>query len=182
MHDTLTGLIKLYKKHGVRVRTSDNPLSFLDEDEYDLVTFFECKWLWFPHPFKRGDIVINCLYNENKYHGRYCNGPFVLDHITGADDKGCDCTDMNGVGYFQDEKGNIYYESMWNYMDLELYKGKLSGHEKLLYAVSNYMKNEIDLALLLAAQRILVLEREGIEEPMPYMYTDEGLRLAGLKE
>ena len=93
----------------------------------------------FPTPFQKGDIVW-----EPNTQG-YCKGPFVLTGVSGEAEapghrRGGDNSDMTAWGYFQDESGNIYHETMWNYMDLEYYRGPLTGKRRVLRALGNCLK------------------------------------------
>ena len=71
------------------------------------------------------------------------------------------------------------YEVMFNYMDLELFKGHLEGQERLLIALSNYVKGEISEELLLHAQRVLIMHDLGYNSQANW-YTEEELELAGI--
>lgn len=82
------------------------------------------------------------------YHGGLCGGPFVLTDINleaieneqtreGIRQKG-DTTDINGRGYFLCEDGSVYYEVLWNYMDLEFYEKELTGPKRTLKAFSSF--------------------------------------------
>ena len=88
---------------------------------------FDGLWFDFPTPFKSGDIL--CEYNSS---GRECGcGPFVMtgitpEHISKSTRKYGDSTDMNAWGYFIDTNGRIYSEVMFNYMDLECYRGEFT--------------------------------------------------------
>ena len=94
-----------------------------------------------------------------------------------------DTTDMTVSGYFQFEDGLIYQECNSNYMDYECCpKELLTGRRRLLKAISNYIKDEIPLDLLLAAYHTILLEERYKElAPSSGWYTREGLELAGLK-
>ena len=71
---------------------------------------------------------------------------------------------------------------MHDYLSLEYYPGPLDGKKRILKAVSNYLKGEIDLTLLLNAYYVLMGE-ENIKQNRERMnITKEGLRLAGLME
>ena len=96
--------------------------------------------------------------------------------------RGCDNSDMNAWGYFQNEdSGEIYHECMENYMDCEYYRGDLSGKRRVLTAMSNFLKGKIDACLFARAYHQILLE-EAAKDSRPRSITDEGLRLAGLLE
>ena len=92
-----------------------------------------------------------------------------------------DSSDMNAWGYFIDDGGRIYSEVMFNYMNLEFYRGDLNGQKKVLKALSNFIAEEIDIALFANAYHY-ILCKENLKENMPQGYTDEGLYLAGVKD
>lgn len=149
-----------------------------------LSTFFDDLWFSFPIPFEKGDILYDITQPEAKYD--YCIGPFVMTDIAPTNHNqtewlGHDSTDMNAWGYFQYQtKGEIYHETMWNYMDLEYYpEEKLTGKRRVLKALSNHIKGEIDDALFARAYHQILCE-EYAEEMIPRSYTMEGLSLAGI--
>lgn len=134
----------------------------------------------FPTPFQKGDIVW-----EPESEGD-CKGPFVLTDICStcfseSVERCKDVSDMNTRGYFQSDDGDIYDESMWNYMDLEYYRGKFTGKRRILKALSNYVKGKIDIALMLKAYRKIITD-EYAAAAMPKAYTEEGMILAGLAD
>lgn len=137
----------------------------------------------FPTPFKKGDIVCDKFNKDG-----VCGGPFVLTEIglsrfkdEEVVKKHGDNSDMNAEGYFQSEDGSVYYEVMYNYMDLEYYREKPTGTKRVLTALSNYEKGEISLTLLLNAYRC-ILNNEITERSKPNGFTEKGLYLAGILE
>ena len=168
-----------------------------DETECRLYDSFDHLWFDFPLPFKEGDIV----YDPNGNEKDFCDGPFVLmetavDVFTKtipADDTAvdmyrktygriCGTMEMTAYGYFQEEAGTLYAECMHHYMDLERYpEEKLTGKKRILKALSNHLKGEIDAVLFARAYHQILLE-ESARESLPRDITDEGMRLAGLKE
>jgi len=150
-----------------------------------LYEVFFSLWFEFPTPFKKGDIL--CEYKENgKEKSGYCRGPLVMTAVTPMGARKStrmhgDKTDMNAWGYFQNRDGTIYHESMWNYMDLEYYRGELSGKRRILKALSNHIKGDIDVGLFANAYHHILCD-EYTKAQSPRGYTDEGLRLAGLIE
>ncbi len=167
----------------------------INDEEQDLSCyFFSGMWFNFPVPFEKGDVVVR--FDEDKYPGhRFEEGPFVLEDITPwyiagldderkksfADGRNGDETDMNAWGHFQDEDGRIYSEAMFNYMDLELYKCPFDGRHRLLKALSNYVKGNIGVDLLMTAYRKVIIDEFADDIMLRSWYTDEGLTLAGLK-
>lgn len=161
----------------------------LNEHETDLCwNSFEGLWFYFPTPFQKGDIVVDLRYPESD--GLNC-GPFVVTEIN-TDPvkdkkayerrlKSADNTDMTGFGYFQWDDGSLYHECQHNYMNLEYYRGELTGIKRTLKAASSLLKGEIDLGLFGNAYHEILLQ-EHTKSMMPNAYTSEGMILAGLKE
>ena len=81
---------------------------------------------------------------------------------------------------FQNEDGTLYYEVMWNYLDLEFYHGDLSGVKRVLTAMSNYMKDEIGEDILVKAYHYILTE-EYLKSIEITDITEEGMKLAGLR-
>lgn len=168
---------------------------------------FEGLWFQIPTPFKVGDIVYQR--NESVYKGEAKKEPFVLLDISSWGEKElrengytdekyiADCerlikyhkeegddTDMLSAGYFVDEFGRAYREHtlFGTYLDLEYYDEELSGEKRLLIALSNFVKKEIDIATLANAYKIIMDETrvEYVKEHTGCAYTDGQKRLAGL--
>ena len=157
-----------------------------NETEFSLhYNSFDYLWFAFPVPFQKGDILWDpvCSGEEDDF----CTGPIVIEDTTPnyyarTGRKGSDTSDMNVWGYFQSPDGTIYSEVTWNYMDFEYYPPeKLVGKRRILKALGNFMKDEIDVGLFARAYHQILME-EYAKNCMPEGYTDERLRLAGLKE
>lgn len=146
---------------------------------------FDGLWFDFPMPFKKGDVL--CEYTaDGKESSGFCRGPFVMTAITPENATEHtrlygDESDMNAWGYFQNSDGTIYHESMWNYMDLEYYRGELTGKKRILKALSNFVKGKIDIALFANAYHYILGEAH-LKEIRPSGYTKEGLMLAGIED
>lgn len=178
----------------------------LDEAERDLLQAFDWMWFDFPTPFKKGDIVVS-KYSPWGWN-LYADEPFVLlllcswgskeykingipeekrryktaDEFLEYHRKNADGTDMTAHGYFQWEEGNVYYECMHHYLDLEYYREEPRGIRRILKAFSSFEKDEIDSDLLaIAYHTILEEEKAKKGKDSIYCFTDEGLKLAGLK-
>ncbi len=179
IHEYLNQNIEFFEKHKAKYEDKGGiDYHITDEEDFDYL------WCYFPTPFKKGDIVCSCLNNPHN-HFDLCTGMFVLDEINNtAEDykRYMYCgkyIDMNAYGWFQDLDGAIYYESMSNYMNLERYTGELYGQERILIAVSNFVQDKIGFELLLQSQRTMMMRDYG-ENWMPKIYTDAGMKLAGL--
>ena len=160
-------------------------------DEYDemINSSFEGMWFDFPVPFNKGDI----LYQK-------CNPilgvesfvkPFVLIGITPWEEEknmlkkiknGEYNSYKNAWGYFQNYDGTICMDTMWNYMNLEYYEGPFEGGKSLLIALSNYIKDEISLELLLTTHRKCIIDEFESDIMLRSRYTNKDLELAGLAE
>lgn len=168
-----------------------------DENLCNLERFFEDLWFEFPVPFKPGDVVCLRDYSNNPMQ------PIVLTDIVfpggwKQDDwrKNHECGDSSDMliwGYyigesFSGESGTEDYfgiltDSWWNYMDVEYYPQDLTGCYRALKPISSWVKGELgdDVALLVAAYHRIMLEEENART-IPTMYTNEGMKLAGLTE
>ena len=188
LHGYLKELMLFRDEHRERIKQgkTPKPAKKMTEDDWDLYQYtFESRWYRFPTPFKKGDIVCAC-YDKPHNHNYVCSGAFVLDYISNSDEEAerrsehGDTTDMNGYGWFSDYDGSVYKEVMHNYMDLEYCRYELEGQERILKALSNTIKGELEVDLLLLSQRALMMRDYGISYDVPGLYNDEGLKLAGI--
>ena len=150
------------------------------DEDFDTHIAFEEMWFAFPTPFKKGDIIYDITQlNPN---------PMVLEQ-TGADHfakkgrVGNDIGDMSVWGYFQmQEPDSIFYDNAWCYMDYEYYPlEQIQGVQRILLAVSNFIKGEIDISLCLKAYYQIMLEEMTEKFPLGE-FTDTGLKLAGIEK
>lgn len=180
---------ELYLMPDFRIMQID-PAATLSDAELDLLSVFDLLWFDFPTPFKKGDIVYD---RRRVLHGPLCSGPFVMrdngalgwlseQHRERLKENG-DTSDMCTGGYFLDEDGCLYAEtSNSNYMDLEYYPvEQLTGVQRVLKALGNFLKDEIDVGLLVRAYHQIRMA-EYAAAAMPRDYTEEGMILAGLKD
>ncbi len=156
----------------------------IPDNDITTLTSFEFMWFSFPTPFKKGDII------AGKYTSPgICRGPMVLNHsapewYNKKDRKGRDLSDMWMNGYFQDSNtGSLYNEtSNDNYMDFEYCPPEsLTGKQRILIALSNYLKGRIDISLMLNAYHLILLE-EAAKDSRPWNITAKALELAGLEK
>ena len=68
---------------------------------------------------------------------------------------------------------------MYNYMNLEYFRGELSGKKRILKALSNHIKGEIDVGLFANAYHKILCE-EYAKSQNPWNITSEGLAAAGI--
>lgn len=155
------------------------------EDEYDILDAFEGWWFDFPTPFEKGDIVwIPCEGVNSQLYGFR---PFVLKGLSTWNPlefvrNSGDNSDMNGYGFFVGGNGSVYQEVMQNYMDLEYYNGPFHKNEKILPALSQFVKGEIEIDLLLCAFRKVIFENAMADNCGMEWYPKEKLIEIGLIE
>ena len=173
-------------------KTIMNIYSYNVEDE-DLATMegnFDEMWFDFPVPFEKGDILVPVHKPGPNYRWSE-SGPVVMDGITPWQTElneriqnkiHGDSSDMLVWGFFQDPDGRIYHECEFNYMDYEYYKGQFNGPRRLLIALSNFVKGNIRVELLLTAYRKVIMDEVCDDVMLHSWYSKEELSLAGLKE
>ena len=86
---------------------------------------------------------------------------------------------MKVWGFFLKYDGTLQYEDMYNYMNLEYFRGELSGKKRILKALSNHIKGEIDVGLFANAYHKILCE-EYAKSQNPWNITSEGLAAAGI--
>lgn len=145
---------------------------------------FNDMWLDIPTPFKKGDILYDPWFPESSH---MWTGPFVFEKTAAEHYKqmglegGKGYKDMSVYGYFQDEKGNYYKSTMTDYLSLEYYPiEEIRGFNRALVALSHHLKEKIDDVLFAKAYHY-ILTNEYANITKPEYFTDEGLRLAGIK-
>jgi hypothetical protein len=150
---------------------------------------FEGLWVEIPTPFKKGDILTSRCKRKSDEE------PFVLDWIPSwEEDERCkrivshlresgDSSDLITSIYGQDKDGAIWHNHGPSYLDMEYYEKELCGTEKFLLAVSNHIKGELPLELLIRSYDILKTERHAKEERRLISgFYGELLQKAGLSE
>ena len=166
--DKTPKLVKIYDKED----------DFLDIDNI---------FVYMPTPFKKGDILISenpsrCNYGDN-------GDIFVLDYLATWRENikeylkrgNSDSSDMVGYGYYlYDDKAEFTYDNKWDYDSFEYYEGKIEGNNRILKAISSYLKGKIDFELLIHAYDLFKIE--SINKAMPDFYTEEGLKKAGFSD
>jgi len=77
--------------------------------------------------------------------------------------------------------GQIHWDFNSATLDLEYFRGELTGYSRVLKAISSHMRGEISVNSMINAYDIILREerlkdlRKGL-----WQFTDEGLELAGL--
>ena len=110
--------------------------------------------------------VLDCLCTDSKYAEEF--------------ERTADSTDMTAYGYFARQDGGIRYDCERNYMDLVFYHGELTGGRRVLKGLSNFLKDKIDVGLLLNSNYLLRLQAQSAKLTERLDYTQEGLELCGL--
>ena len=104
---------------------------------------------------------------------------FIENHEEYGDD-----SDMILCGYFLDGDDLYYDHSLGieqGYLNYARYRGELKGQDRMLRSVSNFLKGELELDLMLKAHRLICAEEEcRAKRSFLDLYTDEGLTLAGV--
>lgn len=107
-------------------------------------------------------------------------GTFALTSICTEYRNNGDGSDMTAHGYFVGSVGEVYHECVHNYMNLEYVRDELRDEERLLIPIGKYLQGEIDLGLLLSAQRIMLCENEAKSIDRLLNCTKKGKQLAGI--
>lgn len=152
------------------------------EEKFILYDVFEYMRFDFPNPFKKGDVVR--LAKRLYRYGVYNTEPFLFMEIENEPLKQSFLVykPMRASGYFQDEdNGQLYRENWYGYMDLEYYTEELTGEKRVLKALGNYFKGKIDVGLFANSYHHYMTESY-FQSTKPYHWSDEDLKLAGLKE
>jgi len=141
---------------------------------------FDDLWIQIPTPFEVGDIVFCSTYSGEPFVlTKICYWDETDERIKGLREK-ADYSDMTALGHWLNDAGQVYSECMHAYQDLEYYRGELKGKNRMLKSISNYLKGEIGLTLLLKAYEIIRHEEQVRWGRENLGYVDEYLELAGL--
>ena len=92
-----------------------------------------------------------------------------------------DALDMTAAATFRCPDGTLYDEVMHDYLDLDFYREKPKGADRILIPVSNFFKGKINETEMITATHILQTELY-LDQIKQVSYTEEGLKLMGLKE
>lgn len=149
-------------------------------------------YIYIPTPFKKGDLLYS---RTNRPFDRGFipkkENVFVLDELQAwrykmpekaRTGKCGDSSDMMGYGYFINNN-DIFNEVCWEYDSWEYFEGKLEGMQRILKAVSELIKGNIDIELLIATYNKIKLEE--IQNNMCTnlnWFTKEGLEKAGFTD
>ena len=133
----------------------------------------------FPTPFTKGDIL--CESEVYEMNPSLRADLFVITDLPACskNESYRDGCRMKVWGFFLKYDGTLQYEDMYNYMNLEYFRGELSGKKRILKALSNHIKGEIDVGLFANAYHKILCE-EYAKSQNPWNITPEGLAAAGL--
>ena len=191
----------------LELNAEGKPLSIeaADEAEEDTDEVFDHMWFAFPTPFRCGDIV----WNPAETHGRpfvlgYLNTwntvemtekgfmkgqPFQVAFVQEADKRvqryqsSGDTFDMGAYGYGFRKDFGIWEEfgGYANYLDIEYYPLPLEGENRALKPLSEFLKGNCGIELLLNGYAYLLLEQHSrsLREKYAVEYTGEGLTADG---
>lgn len=133
----------------------------------------------FPTPFTKGDIL--CESEVYEMNPSLRADLFVITDLPACskNESYRDGCRMKVWGFFLKYDGTLQYEDMYNYMNLEYFRGELSGKKRILKALSNHIKGEIDVGLFANAYHKILCE-EYAKSQNPWNITPEGLAAAGI--
>lgn len=179
---------------------------FLTKEEENLLHTFQGMWFAFPTPFKRGDLVWDPFCGEAapfvlNYLNVWDTQEMIRQGLSpegvyaglvhNADKRvqayrrtGC-VMDMGAYGYGRRDGFGVWNEfGGWaNYLDLEFYPCELKGKDRILRPVSEFLKGNCDLELLLNSYTALLLDGIYGELTKAYQgeYAKDALKMVGLK-
>lgn len=110
----------------------------------------------------------------------------VCDRLIEKHEEYGDESDMLLCGYYLDGTDICYDHTTLgmehSYLNYERFRGELKGHDRMLRSVSNFLKGELELELMLKAHRLICAEEEfrTRRRDLESFYTDEGLTLTGI--
>ena len=158
-----------------------------DAENSAMLSAFDGLWPEMPTPFCKGDILVVTGQPISE------STPFVLDRIPYWNEndedtrtiellrKCGDYADLVTDIYGLDGDGSIWHGHGPSYLELDYCRSELRGTERILTALSNYLKGEISLDILLGAYDILRTEqRLEQDRAMLDIFTPEYLEKAGL--
>lgn len=142
----------------------------ISDEDSDVLCAFDGLWPEIPTPFEKGDILIarSNYASESK--------PFILEWIPYWDEGGKyaktvshlrkdgDSSDLITSIYGQNDDGTIWNDHGPSYLELEYCERELTGTEKFLIALSNYLKDDLPLELLLRSYDILKTEQRAEQD------------------
>lgn len=139
----------------------------------DRDAIFDDLWFLIPTPFKQGDIVWFSKGVDRE--------PYVVTFEEKTISKLTRVDNLSAYRQVPDSCGEIELRFIHWYLDLEFYHGELDGNKKIIKVLSNYLKGKIDVGLFANSYHHYMTESY-FQSTKPYHWSDEDLKLAGLKE
>ena len=192
----------------LELNAEGKPLSIeaADEAEEDTDEVFDHMWFAFPTPFRCGNIVwnpaaapgqpfvldyLNTWNTVEMIEKGFMEGqPFQAAFVQEADKRvqhyqsSGDTSDMGAYGYGFRKDFGIWEEfgGYANYLDIEYYPLPLEGENRALKPLSEFLKGNCGVELLLNGYAYLLLEQHSrsLREKYAVEYTGEGLKAAGV--
>lgn len=183
------------QKLTLRITPDNTPIGLwetigcMKESEEKIYMAFDGLWPEIPTPFKKGDILVA------KSKHIIDPDPFVLDRLPYWTEDGSrqrcvdlhresgDSSDMDAMGYSQEWYGSLCYGAGPNYLQMDYYREDLIGPDRILIAVSEFLKGELDIEALMYAYDLLKCKLFADEERWHLeTFGDEICVKAGIKE
>ena len=118
---------------------------------------------------KNQKVIISVMRNEDP--------EYVKDKEAGNGDS----SDMVFEGYEITNNYDFFWDTHFDYDEIEYFTGELKGFDRVLKTVSNLLTNEIEFDLFLDAYNYLKAEDIVEKEKVNFcLYTPEALQLAGV--
>ena len=159
----------------------------MTDAEADLYYSFEGMWIDVPTPFQRGDIVFAnyqrlgrprdpfvlttlCNDKDTEYYRRKCE--FRLKHG--------DTTDMFAWGHrLQRSNEELWYECAHDYLNLEYFRGDLSGHRRVLKVIHDFYQDKLDVGACMIAYHYILSEEYWKQQKWNYSCMLDGYQYSG---
>lgn len=163
-------------------------LTYLDDADAAFYTeYFEQMWFYVPTPFEKGDIVTTANSRRPHVLEELCfwkNTPEQEKTFRSLEKDGTSEDFQSGLMSFVTERRDINFDYHDNCLSLEYYHGELCERDRVFTAINSFMKEKMDLTLLLSAYRIIINEETQRQEReiVAQRFSGTGLRLAGLED
>ena len=146
--------------------------NIMTDEENALYDSFKEMWIDVPTPFQKGDIV---FINHQKL-GR-SRDPFVLTTLCTDKDteshqrkykfrlKYGDMRQMVADGYrLKQSNGELWYDGGYYYLNLEYFRGDMSGHRRALKVIQDYYQNKQDIGSCMITYHYILTEEYGKQQ------------------
>ena len=194
-----------------RTLDSDSKVSVFLNEQYEICyilpqtnaepysNFLYELWVYIPTPFKKGDLVSGVSWSF-QYPICRSDEPMVLREICYWErdtewierrKKEADSSDMTAWGYWLDRDGSVYDECIHSYYNLTYFKGETEptlrsgcrGKDyRLLKTIGAFLKQEINLHMLLIANDAIRAERMWNSAFPGWDYVNEEYDKAGITD